>query len=172
MRWSLVSLLRRTLAVIVSDFLFPFCVIGEFNFQIHHPRPPGGGNVMHMSSPACLTGSPGRPANMQHGSVTSAFILRQLVSTHTGSSPPSFITWNQLTVLMTAVVWCGGWWLYGVGLWGIVILSLSDFFFSLIIGYSSFLLLCVVESYFSTPSSGGPTGLRCRLMRGNLHSLI
>ncbi|XP_070187994.1 regulatory-associated protein of mTOR-like isoform X2 [Littorina saxatilis] len=44
-------------------------VVGFIKERIHHPRPPlsAGSNIMQMSSPACLTGSPGRPANMQYG---------------------------------------------------------------------------------------------------------
>ncbi|XP_076441319.1 regulatory-associated protein of mTOR-like isoform X2 [Babylonia areolata] len=44
-------------------------VVNFIKEKIHHPRPAPATtpNVMHVSSPACLTGSPGRPANMQHG---------------------------------------------------------------------------------------------------------
>ncbi|KAL8576686.1 hypothetical protein ACOMHN_025161 [Nucella lapillus] len=44
-------------------------VVAFIKDKIHHPRlpPAASANIMHVSSPACLTGSPGRPANMQLG---------------------------------------------------------------------------------------------------------
>lgn len=53
--------------------------------RIHHPRPPQSGNIMHMSSPACLTGSPGLPANMLHGTPPPRNHMSQSQSAANGS---------------------------------------------------------------------------------------
>ncbi|XP_025084218.1 regulatory-associated protein of mTOR-like isoform X3 [Pomacea canaliculata] len=57
--------------------------------RIHHPRPPPGMNIMHMSSPACLTGSPSsRPANMRHGTPPPKNLMSQSQSA-VPQNPPS-----------------------------------------------------------------------------------